>query len=100
MNFFNLSIRSKLRATLALQSVLLIAVGAIGFFGTRTANQNFQMMFEGRMLPASWMHEITARQRKSLEAVELGIIRQDASGVSEAAAAVAANRERINEVWV
>jgi len=59
MKFLDLSIRSKLHLTMGLQSILLIVVGVVGFFGTRTANQNFQTMFEGRMLPAAWMHEIT-----------------------------------------
>jgi methyl-accepting chemotaxis protein-1 (serine sensor receptor) len=99
MNFFNLSIRSKLRSTLALQAVLLIIVGVLGYFGTRGANHNFRTMFEGRMLPAAWMHDIATRHRKSLESVEVATIRQDAAGVAEAVSTYSANRAKIDETW-
>ncbi|HYM33978.1 MAG TPA: methyl-accepting chemotaxis protein [Steroidobacteraceae bacterium] len=99
MNFFDMSVRSKLRATLALQSVLLVVVGAVGFFGARTTNHDLQTMFEGRMVPAAWMHEITAEQRKSLETLELAEIKQDAASVAQAASMVADHKEKIDATW-
>ncbi len=99
MNSFNFSIRSKLRATLALQAVLLIAVGVTGLMGTRSVNQKLQTMFEGRMLPASWMHEIVTWHRKSLEAVEVALIKQDAASVATAVATVSGNRQTTDEAW-
>jgi len=100
MKFFDLSIRSKLRATLALQSVLLIVVGAAGFFGTRSANHNFEVMFEGRMLPAAWIAEILAEQRKGLEAIEVAAIKQDGPSVAEAAHLVTASHGKIEADWL
>jgi methyl-accepting chemotaxis protein len=99
MNFLNLNIQKKMRAVLALQTILLLAVGAVGFFGTRSANHNFQTMFEGRMLPAAWMHDITSLHRKNLEAIETAEIKQDAASVAEAVAIVGANHDKIAATW-
>src|SRR5215471_15246502 len=99
MKILDLSIRSKLRATLAIQSVLLVIIGVVGYFGTRAANHNLQMMFEGRMLPAAWMHEVVADQRKTLEVIELATIKQDAVSAAEATKATAGNRGQIESVW-
>src|SRR5215831_5114583 len=99
MNYLDLSIRSKLRATLALQSILLIGIGALGYMSSRGANHNLQLMFEGRMLPASWTHEVVADQRKTLEVVELATIKQDAVSAAEAVKTTAANRSKIESIW-
>lgn len=99
MNFLNLSIRAKLFATLAILSGLLLVVGGIGFAGTRAANNGLQMMFEGRLLPASWMHDIIKQHRKGMEAVEMAEIKQDATSAREAVVLVAENRKKILEAW-
>jgi methyl-accepting chemotaxis protein len=99
MKFFDMSIRAKLFATLAILSVLLVIVGSLGFFGTRESNGHLQTMFEGRLLPAAWMQDITTRHRKNLETVELAVIKQDAESVREAVALVSENRAKIKETW-
>jgi methyl-accepting chemotaxis protein-1 (serine sensor receptor) len=99
MNFSNLSIRAKLFATLALLSVLLVAVGVIGLTGARNANNSLEMMFSGRLLPASWMHDIIKQQRQGLEAIEMAEIKQDAASVREAIDVVSANTKAINDAW-
>jgi len=99
MKLFDMSIRAKLFSTLAILSILLVAVGSLGFFGTREANHNLRTMFEGRLVPASSMQEITTRHRKNLEAVELAVIKQDAAGVREAVALVNENRTSIKDTW-
>jgi methyl-accepting chemotaxis protein-1 (serine sensor receptor) len=95
MNFLNLSIRAKLFATLAILSGLLVVVGVIGLSGARIANNNLEMMFSGRLLPASWTHDIIKQQRQGLEAIEMAEIKQDAASVREAVTIVSANRRSI-----
>ncbi|HTE42383.1 MAG TPA: methyl-accepting chemotaxis protein [Steroidobacteraceae bacterium] len=94
-----MSIRSRLFATLAVLSGVLVLVGVTGFSGTRTANEGVRTMFEGRLLPSAWMHEVLKLHRKNLEFVELASIKQDAASTKEAADSVAANRTKIAEIW-
>src|SRR5215831_9700039 len=99
MKFLGMSIRSKLRLAMGLLSILLVVVGAVGFLGTRSANHNFQTMFEGRMLPAATMHDITTLQRKSLESIEVAEIRQETAAIAETAKVVADNKRNIEASW-
>jgi methyl-accepting chemotaxis protein len=99
MKFFDMSIRAKLFATLAILSVLLVAVGLLGYFGTQESNRHLQTMFQGRLLPAAWMQEIITHHRKNLETVELAVIKQDPASVREAVALVAENRAKVVETW-
>jgi methyl-accepting chemotaxis protein len=97
MNFINLSIRAKLFATLAILAGLLVVVGVLGFVSARTANDNLEMMFSGRLLPASWMHDIVKQQRQGLEAIEMAEIKQNAESVRDAVSIVAENRNKISD---
>jgi methyl-accepting chemotaxis protein len=99
MNFMNLSIRAKLFATLALLAGLLVVVGVVGFTGARAANGSLEMMFSARLLPASWMHDIIKQHRKSLEAIEMAEIKQDAASVHEAVTLTTENRAKIRDMW-
>lgn len=99
MNFVDMSIRAKLFSTLALLVAVLVLVGSFSFFGARESNRHLQTMFQGRVLPTAWMHDITTRHRKNIETVELAIIKQDAASVREAVALVMENKAKINSNW-
>jgi methyl-accepting chemotaxis protein len=95
---FDLSIRSKLFATLALLCALLLIVGGVGFFGASSANSKLAAMFSTRLEPASWLREVLTRQRRMLEAIEMAEIKQDAGSVAAADQAANDNRARIKEL--
>ncbi len=90
MKSFEMTIKAKLSATLLLMAALLIGVGAMGYMGTRSAHTELDTMFNGRLLPSSWVDDIVSLERKAIESVEMATIKQD---VASAAAAMALIRE-------
>ncbi|MGD9842957.1 MAG: methyl-accepting chemotaxis protein [Steroidobacteraceae bacterium] len=88
MKLVNFSVRARLFATLGLLAGLLCVVGAIGFIGLRSINNNLDTMFHGRLEPASWVDKLTAEHRIGIESIELAAIKQDADSVAIAIKAI------------
>jgi len=99
MNISNMSIKSKLFATLGLLAAIMCVVGVIGFLGMRQTNTHLDGMFNGRLVPASWVDETITLERKGIESIELATIKQDPASVSAAVDAVKGNAEKIKEIW-
>ncbi len=99
MKFFDMTIKAKLSATLLLMAALLIGVGVMGYMGTRTANGELETMFNGRLLPASWMDDIVSLERKAIESIEMATIKQDAESTAAAIVVVKDNGVRIRGLW-
>lgn len=99
MKSFGLTVKAKLSATLMLLAALLVGVGAMGFVGTRSTSSDLEMMFNGRLLPASWMDDVNGLQRRSIESIEMATIKQDAETVATAVDTVKDNSARIRATW-
>ncbi len=99
MKFENFSIKARLFATLGLLAAVLCVVGLMGFMGLRGSNDNLHVMFHGRLIPASWVDELTTMHRKGIEAIELATIKQDAESVATAVELVKAKSEHIRATW-
>jgi methyl-accepting chemotaxis protein len=84
MNAFNLSVRSKLYATLALTTIVMIAVGVVGLTGTKSSNHDLDAIFSNRFMPTGWVGTIETHERELLSRAEDVVIRQDASSVKSA----------------
>ncbi len=97
MKGLNLSVKARLYATLSLLAALLAVVGLLGLTGTKGANGDLNAIFANRLLPAGWIGDLNARQRKDLEAIELAMIKQDPDGVRAAATLVQENRSVVAE---
>ncbi|HEX2586302.1 MAG TPA: methyl-accepting chemotaxis protein, partial [Steroidobacteraceae bacterium] len=74
-------------------------VGIIGFLGMRQTNNHLDGMFNGRLVPASWVDELITLERKGIESIELATIKQDPASVSVAVDTVKGNAEKIKEIW-
>ena len=99
MNIFDLSIKAKLSATLLLLSALLVGVGVLGFTGTRTANVELATMFDGRLLPSSWVDDIVSLERETIEEVEMATIKQYPEAFAAAILAVKRSGARVRTHW-
>ncbi|MEQ1579634.1 MAG: methyl-accepting chemotaxis protein [Steroidobacteraceae bacterium] len=99
MKFFDMTIKAKLSGTLLLMAALLIGVGAMGYMETRTATGELEAMFNGRLLPASWVDDIVSLERSAIEAVEMATIKQDAESTAAATAVIEDNGTRIRALW-
>src|SRR5690606_7868690 len=84
MNTWNISVKAKLFATLALAGITLILVGVIGLSGTNSSNADLDAIFSNRFMPAGWVGTIETHERAVLEKAEEVVIRQDASAVKGA----------------
>ena len=84
MNAFNLSVRAKLFATLALVSVVMIVVGVMGLSGAWSSNKDLDAIFSNRFMPTGWVGTIESLEREILAKAEDAVIRQDAAAVKEA----------------
>jgi methyl-accepting chemotaxis protein len=85
VNELNMSVKTKLFATLALTGVVMIAVGVLGLSGSRGSNADLDAIFANRFMPTGWVGAIEAYERELLEKAEEAIIRQDAGSVKAAA---------------
>ncbi|HVY23055.1 MAG TPA: methyl-accepting chemotaxis protein [Steroidobacteraceae bacterium] len=99
MNISNLSIKAKLFATLGLLAAIMCIVGIVGFAGMRQTNSELERMYEGRLMPSSWVDEIVTLERKGIESIELATIKQDPASVSAAVDQVKGNADKIKELW-
>jgi methyl-accepting chemotaxis protein len=95
MNISNMSIKSKLFATLGLLVAIMCIVGFVGFFGMRQTSNHLDSMFNGRLVPASWVDELVTLQRKGIESIELATIKQDSASVSAAMDTVKGSADKI-----
>ncbi len=99
MKFENFSIKARLFATLGLLAAVLCVVGGVGFMGIRNSDKNLDIMFNGRLTPASWVDELTTIHRKGIEAIELATIKQDADSVATAVELVKGNIDKVKTTW-
>ncbi len=84
MNTWNISVKAKLFATLALTGVVMILVGVIGLSGTKSSNSDLDGIFSNRFMPTGWVGAIETHERAVLEKAEEVVIRQDAAAVKAA----------------
>lgn len=84
MNTWNISVKAKLFATLALTGIVMIVVGVIGLGGTKSSNSHLDAIFSNRFLPTGWIGTIETHEREVLEKAEEVVIRQDAAAVKAA----------------
>jgi methyl-accepting chemotaxis protein len=99
MKFENISIKARLFATLGLLAAVLCGVGVMGVVGLRNSDQNLELMFHGRLTPASWVDELVTLHRKGIESIELATIKQDPQSVTEAVDLVKGKTDHIKETW-
>jgi methyl-accepting chemotaxis protein len=95
MNTWNMSVKAKLFATLALTGIVMIVVGVIGLGGTKSTNADLDAIFSNRFMPTGWVGNIESSERAVLEKAEEVVIRQDAAAVK---AALEVLQEREGEV--
>jgi methyl-accepting chemotaxis protein len=99
MKVLDMTIKAKLSATLLLMAALLIGVGVMGYMGAQTATSELETMFNGRLLPSSWMDDIVSLERKAIESIERATIKQDAEGSAAATALVQDSAARSRALW-
>jgi methyl-accepting chemotaxis protein len=99
MKFFDMTIKARLSATLMLMAALLIGVGTMGYMGTHSATNELETMFDGRLLPGSWVDDIVSLERKAIESIEMATIKQDADSTAAAVAIVKDGGDRIRGLW-
>jgi methyl-accepting chemotaxis protein-1 (serine sensor receptor) len=98
MNNFNVSVKAKLFATLALAGVVMVAVGVLGLSGTKNSNGHLDALFANRFMPTGWVGTIESHEREVLEKAEDAVIRQDAAGVRVALSMLADRSAKVQEL--
>jgi Four helix bundle sensory module for signal transduction len=98
MNAFNLSVRAKLYATLALTTIVMIAVGVVGLTGSKSSNTDLDAIFSNRFMPTGWVGTIETHERELLSRAEDVVIRQDAGAVKAALDLLKERETEINDL--
>ena len=98
MNNFNITVKAKLFATLALAGVVMVAVGVLGLSGTKSSNGHLDALFSNRFEPTGWVGAIEAHERDVLEKAEDAVIRQDPAGVRVAIGMLADRTAKVQEL--
>src|SRR5688572_28772027 len=99
MNAFNLSVRAKLFATLALLSIVMIVVGVLGLSGARSTNADLDAIFSNRFMPTGWVGQIESLDRELLAKAEDAVIRQDAAAVTAVPVMVKERETIVNDLY-
>ncbi len=81
MSNFNITVKAKLFATLALAGIVMVAVGVLGLSGTKSSNGHLDALFSNRFMPTGWVGAVESHEREVLEKAEDAVIRQDAAAV-------------------
>jgi methyl-accepting chemotaxis protein len=98
MNNFNVSVKAKLFATMALAGVVMVAVGVLGLSGTKSSNGHLDALFSNRFMPTGWVGTIESHEREVLEKAEDAVIRQDAAGVGVAQSMLVDRSAKVQEL--
>ncbi len=98
MNNFNITVKAKLFATLALAGVVMVAVGVLGLSGTKSSNGHLDELFSNRFEPTGWVGTIEAHEREVLEKAEDAVIRQDAAAVRVASGMLSDRATKVQEL--
>jgi len=80
MKALNISVKAKLFTALAVTSIVMIAVGSLGWSSTKSSNADLDAIFSNRFMPTGWVGTIESHAREVLEKAEDIVIRQDSSG--------------------
>ena len=84
MSSFNITVKAKLFATLALAGIVMVAVGVLGLSGTKSSDAHLDALFSNRFMPTGWVGAVESHEREVLEKAEDAVIRQDAAAVKVA----------------
>ena len=98
MKDFNISVKAKLFATLALAGVVMVAVGVLGLSGTKSSNEHLDALFSNRFEPTGWVGAVEAHEREVLEKAEDAVIRQDPAAVRVATGLLADRTAKVQEL--
>ena len=98
MSSFNITVKAKLFATLALAGIVMVAVGVLGLSGTKSSNGHLDALFFNRFEPTGWVGTIESHERDVLEKAEDAVIRQDAGGVKIAIGMLAERTAQVQEL--
>src|ERR1700741_1072455 len=98
MNSLNITVKTKLFATLALAGIVMVAVGVLGLSGTKNSNGHLDALFSNRFEPTGWGGTIESHEREGVGKAEDAVIRQDAGGVKLAAAMLADRTAKVGEL--
>jgi methyl-accepting chemotaxis protein len=98
MNIFNVSVKAKLFATLALAGIVMVAVGVLGLSGTKNSNGHLDALFANRFMPTGWVGTIESHEREVLEKAEDAVIRQDVAAVRAALSMLTDRTAKVQEL--
>lgn len=99
MNFSNLSVKTRLFATLAFLSAMTMTVGFVGYRTANRVNGDMQYSYDNYFTAEAALGELISLQRGITEQVLLGVLAHSPEGISTARSHVEKNRSRINELW-
>jgi methyl-accepting chemotaxis protein len=99
MNALNLSVRAKLYATLALTTIVMIAVGVVGLTGTKSSNTDLDAIFSNRFMPTGWVGAVESHERELLTKAEDVVIRQDPAAVKAAVELLREREIEVKDLW-
>jgi methyl-accepting chemotaxis protein len=98
MSNLNITVKTKLFATLALAGVVMVAVGVLGLSGTKSSNEHLDALFSNRFEPTGWVGAVEAHERDLLEKAEDAVIRQDPAAVRVATGLLADRTAKVQEL--
>jgi methyl-accepting chemotaxis protein len=99
MNAIKLSVRAKLFATLALTTIIMIAVGVVGLSGAKSSNADLDAIFSNRFMPTGWVGTIESHERELLSRAEDVVIRQDSDAVKAVLDLLKDRETEVKELW-
>lgn len=99
MSFANLSVKTRLLATVVAMGVAMIVVGVIGLQALKTSNNTLISAIDDQMMPIKWLNTINAGSQRNLILVDEALVDGNQRSVQKAREAVKEFAAIRDEMW-
>jgi methyl-accepting chemotaxis protein len=99
MGMSNLSVKTRLFATLGLLAIAMLCVGLLGLHALKKSNAQIDSIYSNNLLAAAWINKIAALRRDNVRALDVALMTGDTKLYDEYKVIQQRNNQTIQELW-
>ena len=99
MGMSNLSVKTRLFATLSLLAIAMLSVGLLGLHALKKSNAQIDSIYSNNLSAAAWINKIAALRRDNVRALDVALMTGDTKLYDEYKVIQQRNNQTIQELW-